>query len=47
MKKLGVVGMASKPATIKNYLFGWHTEKAEEFDPNIERKDDYFYEIKE
>ena len=47
IKKLGVVGMATKPASIKNYLFGWHTEKAEDFNANVERKDDYFYEIKE
>lgn len=47
IKKLGVVGMAARPASIKTYLFGWHTEKAEDFDPNVDRKDDYFYEIKE
>lgn len=47
IKKLGVGGMAARPASIKTYLFGWHTEKAEDFDSNVDRKDDYFYEIKE
>ena len=47
LKKLGVAGMASRPASIKTYLFGWHTEKAEEFDSNKERKEDYFYDLGE
>ena len=47
LKKLGIVGMAAKPKSIKTYLFGWHTEKAKEFDSNKERKSDYYYDLEE
>ena len=45
IKKLGVMGMTEKPGSVKNYLFGWHTDKAEQFDPNIHRKDDFYYDL--
>ncbi len=45
IKKFGVMGMTQKPGSVKNYLFGWHTEKSEEFDPNIHRKEDFYYEL--
>tara|TARA_B100001287_G_C22660204_1_gene519944 strand:- start:484 stop:1005 length:522 start_codon:yes stop_codon:yes gene_type:complete len=47
IRKLGVMGLTEKPASVKNYLFGWHTEKAEAFDPNIHRKDDFYYELED
>jgi len=47
MKKLGVFGMQDKPKNLKNYLFGWYSEKMEEFDPNIMQVADYYYDLGE
>ena len=32
---------------VKNYLFGWYSEKTEEFDPNIIQVSDYYYDLEE
>ena len=47
LKKLGVMGMQEKPTSIRNYLFGWHSEKSEEFDSNIMRVEDYYQDLEE
>ena len=43
MKKMGV--MMPNPKTVRVYLFGWHSEKVEDFDPNTMRVDDYYYDL--
>ena len=47
LKKFGVMAMKSPPRTIRTYLFGWHSDKTEEFDPNTMRADDYYYDLEE
>ena len=45
MKKLGMRAMNVKPTYTRTYLYGWHSDKVEEFDPNIMRVDDYYYDL--
>ena len=47
LKKLGVMGMSQKPTALRNYLYGWHSEKIESFDPNTMRADDYYFDLGE
>ena len=47
LKKLGVLGMSQKPRAIRNYLFGWHSDKIDSFDPNTMRSEDYYYDLGE
>lgn len=43
MKTMGVMMPATK--TIRVYLFGWHSEKIENFDPNTMKVEDYYYDL--
>lgn len=45
MKRMGMRAMAVRPAMIKTYLYGWHSDKVEEYDPNVMRVDDYHYDL--
>tara|TARA_R110002012_G_scaffold183332_6_gene349747 strand:- start:21447 stop:21716 length:270 start_codon:yes stop_codon:yes gene_type:complete len=47
MKKMGMRAMSVKPNAVRTYLYGWHSDKAEEFDPNVMRVDDYYYDLEE
>ncbi len=47
LKKLGVVGMSVPPRAFRTYLYGWHSDKIDSFDPNTMRVEDYYYDLGE
>tara|TARA_R110002012_G_scaffold184446_4_gene350975 strand:- start:18318 stop:18590 length:273 start_codon:yes stop_codon:yes gene_type:complete len=48
MKKLGIMYTdTTKVNHLRNYLYGWHSEKTDSFDPNVMEVSDYYYDLGE